>query len=76
MSVRILSVTAVVAATLVGCAPPDDTITEIEKGVNGVKVETRNDREYYFRSGIDLVCETGEILWNCASQRDLLVERG
>jgi hypothetical protein len=71
--VRLAGVATSAALVLTGCTPPGDTITEVETGVNGTKVETKDGREYYLRHGID--CETDERLWECANKRDLLVER-
>lgn len=70
---RLIPVVAVLLIMLAGCTPAD-TITEIEDGENGTKVETQDDREWYLRE--DLACEVGDQLWVCASREDLLVERG
>jgi hypothetical protein len=69
---RIRSLAAAVAAVIAvaGCTP--DKITELENGENGTKVETQDDREWYFRHGID--CDEGDRLWECASRSDLLVD--
>lgn len=72
---RLLGVTAMVALLLAGCAQPGDTITEIETGENGTKIETQDDREFYFRRGLDDICDPGDRLWECASRADLLIER-
>jgi hypothetical protein len=74
VTVRFVAVTALIAALMVGCTPSTDEIKEIEVGVNGVKVETRDDQEYYFRHGVEERCEEGERLWDCADHEELLTE--
>lgn len=73
MTARLFSVTALVALLVAGCSQSSDTIEEIERGVNGTKVELEDGSEYYFRHGID--CNQYDRVWECATQDDLLTER-
>lgn len=73
---RLVSVRGLAAVALLfvlaGCGA-GDTITEIEDGQNGTKVETQDGLEWYLRHGIE--CVEGERLWECADRGDLLVEQ-
>lgn len=72
MKIRAL-LAAAILFTLTACARPPDTITEIETGRNGVKVEIQDGTETYFRHGID--CVEGDRLSECTKPKDLLVEQ-
>lgn len=73
MAARLFAVTALVAAVIAGCAPPGDRIEEVEKGENGIEVETEDGRQYFLRHGVG--CEKDDRLWECAKREDLLVPR-
>lgn len=72
MKIRALLL-ALTLFVLTACAQAGDTITEIETGENGVKVETQDGREQYFRHGID--CDEGDRVSECTDRDDLLVEQ-